>query len=171
MQPIPQVDPVQHKNFALRTMEASVATPPGTWFFKHVVSHFEPAMIKASGGKYQFGSGPRVNLTVPGRKSGEPRTSTLLYFTRGEEVILVASNFGGEKFPAWYYNLRAARECELQWRGGSGTYVAREADEPERTALFELAKKLYGGYGNYAKKTAGIRTIPVMILTPGTLSG
>ena len=51
MQPIPRVNPVQHKNLALRTMEASVATPPGTWFFKNVVSHFEPAMIKASGGK------------------------------------------------------------------------------------------------------------------------
>jgi deazaflavin-dependent oxidoreductase (nitroreductase family) len=168
MEPIPKMDPVQHKNLALRAMEGAVATPPGTWFFKNVVSHFEPAMIKASGGKFQFGSGPRVNVTAPGRKSGEPRTATLLYFTRGEEVILIASNFGGEHFPAWYYNVKAAGEAELQWRGGSGTYTAREADEPERTALFELAKKLYGGYANYAKKTEGIRKIPVLILTPAS---
>jgi deazaflavin-dependent oxidoreductase (nitroreductase family) len=168
MEPIPPMDPVKHKNAALRAMEATVATPPGTWFFKHVVRHFEPAMIKASGGKLQFGSGPRVNVTAPGRKSGEPRTATLLYFTRGDEVILIASNFGGENFPAWYYNVTAAGEAELQWRGGGGTYTAREAEEPERTALFELAKKMYIGYETYAKKTEGIRKIPVLILTPAS---
>jgi deazaflavin-dependent oxidoreductase (nitroreductase family) len=168
MEPIPRVDPVKPKNQIARAMEAGVATPPGTWFFKSVVRHFEPAMIKASGGRLQFGSGPRVNVTAPGRKSGQPRTATLLYFTRGEEVILVASNFGGESLPAWYYNVMAAGEAELQWRGGSGMYAAREADEPERTALFELAKKLYAGYDSYAKKTAGIRKIPVLILTPAS---
>jgi deazaflavin-dependent oxidoreductase (nitroreductase family) len=168
MEPIPPMDPVRHKNLAMRTMESAVATPPGTWFFQHVVRHFEPAMIKASGGKLQFGSGPRVNVTAPGRKSGEPRTATLLYFTRGDEVILIASNFGGENFPAWYYNVMAAGEAELQWRGGGGRYTAREADEPERTALFELAKKMYVGYANYAKKTEGIRKIPVLILTPAS---
>lgn len=168
MEPIPQVDPVTHKNLALRTMEGAVATPPGTWFFKHVVRHIEPAMIRTSGGKLQFGSGPRVNVTAPGRKSGEPRTATLLYFTRGDEVILIASNFGGERFPAWYYNVRAAGEAELQWRGGSGIYTAREAEEPERTALFELAKKMYSGYDTYAQKTEGIRKIPVMVLTPAS---
>jgi deazaflavin-dependent oxidoreductase (nitroreductase family) len=168
MEPIPPIDPVKHKNLALRTMAGAVATPPGTWFFKNVVRHFEPAMIKASGGKLQFGSGPRVNVTAPGRKSGEPRTATLLYFTRGEEVILIASNFGGEHFPAWYYNVKAAGEAELQWRGGGGSYTAREAEEPERTALFELAKTMYSGYAKYAKKTAGIRTIPVLILTPAS---
>lgn len=166
MQPIPPFDPLAHKGPVQRAMEAGVATPPGTWFFKKFVRHIEPKMIRASGGKLQFGAGPRVNLIVPGRKTGEPRTSTLLYFTRGEEVILIASNFGGEKFPAWYHNLKAAGECELEWKGGSGRYTARQADEPERTALFELAKKMYVGYGTYAKKTAGIRKIPVMILTP-----
>ena len=125
-------------------------------------------MIHASGGKLQFGSGPRVNLIVPGRKSGKPRTTTLLYFTRGDEVILIASNFGGENFPAWYFNLKAAGKGELEWRGGHGTYTARQADEPERSELFDLAMKLYGGYEKYAEKTEGIREIPVMVLTPET---
>jgi deazaflavin-dependent oxidoreductase (nitroreductase family) len=168
MQSIPQVDPVQQKNLALRTMESAVATPPGTWFFRNVVRHFEPAMIKVSNGKLQFGNGPRVNLTVPGRKTGEPRTATLLYYTRGDEVIVIASNFGGESYPAWYLNLCAAGQCKLQWRGGNGAYIAREAEEPERTALFELAIKLYRGYETYADKTDGVRKIPVMILTPVT---
>ncbi len=159
---------MQKKSGVQRAMESAVATRPGTWFFKRFVSHIEPLMIKSSGGKLQFGAGPRVNLTVKGRKSGEPRTTTLLYFTRDDDVILMASNFGGENYPAWYLNLSAAGECELEWRGGHGTYTAREAEEPERTALYELAKQLYAGYGKYAEKTEGIRKIPVLILTPAT---
>lgn len=143
-----------------------MATPAGTWFFKRVVRHIEPVMIKSSGGRLQFGAGPRVNLTVRGRKSGDPRTATLLYFTRGEEVILIASNFGGKNFPAWYHNLTAAGECELEWRGGHGSYTAREAEEPERSELFDLAETLYAGYEKYAEKTEGIRKIPVMVLSP-----
>lgn len=166
MQPIPQVDPMQKKNRMLRAAEAFVPTKAGTALYKTMIRHVEPVMIRASGGKLQIGPGARVNVTVVGRKSGQPRTATLLYFTRGDEVILIASNFGGEGHPAWYLNLRDAAECELAWRGGSGRYTAREADEPERTALYELAKHYYRGYANYADRTAGIRKIPVMILTP-----
>lgn len=168
MQPIPEVNPAQQKTPILRAMESAVATPFGTWFYKVFVRHVEPRMISASGGKLQVGAGPRVNLIVRGRKSGQSRTATLLYFTRGDEVVLIASNFGGEGHPAWYLNLSAAGECELEWRGGRGAYTAREADEPERTALYELAKTMYRGYGGYAKKTEGIRKIPVMILSPAT---
>ncbi len=168
MQPIPPFDPLQKKSRVQHAMEQAVATPAGTWFFKRVVSHIEPAMIRMSNGKLQFGSGPRVNLTVPGRKSGEPRTTTLLYFTRGDDVVLMASNFGGTGHPAWYLNLKAAGEGELAWRGGHGKYTARETEEPERSELYELAVKLYEGYDIYADKTAGVRTIPVMVLTPAS---
>jgi deazaflavin-dependent oxidoreductase (nitroreductase family) len=166
MQPIPKVDPMQHKGRLLRAAESFVPTKAGTFLYKTVIRHAEPLMIKASGGKLQLGPGARVNVTVKGRKSGQPRTLTLLYFTRDDEVILIASNFGGEGHPLWYLNLVAAGECELEWRGGHGRYTAREAEEPERTALYELAKQFYHGYGNYAEKTDGVRKIPVMVLTP-----
>lgn len=166
MQPIPKVDPMQRKGRVLRAAEAFVPTKTGTLLYKTVIRHAEPLLIRASGGKMQIGPGARVNVTVKGRKSGQPRTLTLLYFTRGEEVILIASNFGGEGHPLWYLNLKAAGKCELEWKGGSGKYTAREAEEPERTALYELAKHYYAGYGNYAERTDGIRKIPVMVLTP-----
>ena len=124
MQPIPPVDPVQHKDVTLTRDGGGSRNAAGhAGSSSKVVRHFEPTMIRASGGKLQFGSGPRVNVTAPGRRSGELRTATLLYFTRGDEVILIASNFGGEHFPAWYYNVKAAGEAELQWRGGSGMYI------------------------------------------------
>ncbi len=166
MRPIPEVDPLQKKNRIQVAMEKGVATPAGTGFFKHFVRHVEPAMLRLSGGHLKVGAGPRVNLTVVGRKSGQPRTATLLYFTQGDAVILIASNFGGKGHPAWYHNLSAAGECRLAWRGGEGTYVAREAEGAEREELFALAQKFYSGYSNYAEKTDGLREIPVMVLTP-----
>jgi deazaflavin-dependent oxidoreductase (nitroreductase family) len=168
MQPIPKVDPNQKKNRVLRKAEAFVPTKTGTALYKTVIRHVEPLLIRASGGKLQIGPGARVNVTVIGRKSGQPRTATLLYFTQGDDVILIASNFGGEGHPAWYLNLRDAGEAELEWRGGSGKYSAREAEEPERSKLYELAKRYYSGYGDYEARTAGLRTIPVMVLTPAT---
>src|SRR5262245_8493968 len=111
MRPIPSFDPMQKKGPFQRATEAAVASAPGTWVHKHVVARVEPAMVRASGKHIQVGGGPRVNLIVRGRKSGEPRTTTLLYFTRGDEVIVMASNYGGEGHPAWYLNLAAAKEC------------------------------------------------------------
>lgn len=166
MKPIPKCDPTEKQNALDRATGAMVKTEAGSWFVKKIVSRVEPAMLRASGGRLQFGGGPRVNLTVTGRKSGEARTTALGYFTVGDEVILMASNFGGQNLPAWYLNLVAAGECELQWRGGSGAYNAREAEEPERTELYELANQLFSVYGKYAAKTDGIRKIPVMVLTP-----
>lgn len=166
MREIPKYDPLMEKSRLLRSMEAFAASTPGTWIFKHMIAKVEPLMIRVSGGRLQVGAGPRVNVTVPGRKSGEPRTTTLLYFTRGEDVILIASNFGGPKPPSWYHNLTAAGEAQLAWNGGEGRYLVRETEEPERTELYELAKQLYHGYGTYEERVEGIRTIPVLVLTP-----
>jgi deazaflavin-dependent oxidoreductase (nitroreductase family) len=103
-------------------------------------------------------------LTVPGRKSGEPRTVPLLYFTEGDEVILTATSFGREKHPAWYLNVKAHPEVELAIGGHRGRYVARETEGAERDRLFELSTRLYAGYGRYEARVAGARTIPVLAL-------
>ncbi len=122
-------------------------------------------MIKASRGKVVLVFGmPTLNMTTFGRKSGEPRTVTLQYFTRGEDVVLIASSFGRDKHPAWYLNLSANPHAELFSHGKGGPYVAREAEPKERDELFALAVELYGGYANYQEGTE--RRIPVMVLSP-----
>jgi len=70
------------------------------------------------------------------------------------------------KFPAWYYNLKANPQVTLEARGRSSAYVAHEAEGQDRDRLFELAKLVYSGYNQYEQRTAGIRRIPVMRLTP-----
>ena len=100
------------------------------------------------------------------RRSGKPRESPLTYITDGDDVIVVASNFGGAKHPGWYHNLRANPVCELNVGSRGGTFSASEVEGPERDRLFALANHLYAGFGKYEKRTHGVRTIRVIRLTP-----
>lgn len=138
----------------------------GTAFAMKFSTRVDPPLLKLSGGRISTGMGfPIVLLTVPGRKSGVERTVPLVYFTEGEEVILMASSFGRAKHPAWYLNLVAAGEAKLTGGGVEATYRVRETEGPERERLFALAEQLYAGYGLY-KERAGDRVIPVLALSP-----
>jgi deazaflavin-dependent oxidoreductase (nitroreductase family) len=138
----------------------------GRWFGIEVASRVDPVLLRLSGGRLATTSVfPLVLLTVPGRKSGEPRTVPLVYFTQGDEVVLTASSFGRERHPAWYHNVKAHPEVELSARGRRLPYLARETEGEERERLFALSKRLYAGYGLYEQRARG-RTIPVLALRP-----
>jgi deazaflavin-dependent oxidoreductase (nitroreductase family) len=110
--------------------------------------------------------GPIINapLTTTGAKSGKRREVQLTYFHDGDDVILVASNFGGDKHPQWYHNLRANPDCEF----GLEPFTAVEVTDPDDYArLFALAERVYAGYRDYRTRTVESgRRIPVMRLTP-----
>ena len=57
---------------------------------------------------------PFASMTTTGAKSGEPRTAAVIYFHDGDDVILIASNYGGTRHPAWYHNLKANPTAILQ---------------------------------------------------------
>jgi deazaflavin-dependent oxidoreductase (nitroreductase family) len=115
---------------------------------------------------HTLGQIPIVLVTVRGARTGRERTVPLLYFSDGQDVILIASSYGRAKFPAWYYNLKANPAVTLEARGRRAAYVAREAEGTDRDHLFELAKLVYSGYNQYEQRTSGIRRIPVMRLSP-----
>ena len=163
---IAPVDPTSEPTGLQRAMHRVGMSPAGRWFGINVSTRVDPWLLRVSGGRVSTTSFfPLVLLTVRGRKSGEPRTVPLVYFTQGDEVILTASSFGRAKHPAWYYNLRANPDVELTAKGHSGSYVARETEGAERDRLFELSKRLYAGYGLYEER-ASHRTIPVFALRP-----
>jgi len=127
----------------------------------------DPLLLRASGGRIATTAFfPVVTLIARGRKSGQERQTPLVYFTRGDEVILIASSFGREKNPAWYYNATASPQVELLVKGDRLPYSVRETEGEEREQLLDLAEQLYAGYGNYRQRTAGIREIPVLALSP-----
>jgi deazaflavin-dependent oxidoreductase (nitroreductase family) len=166
MAAIPPIDPGKPPTGFQRAMHRFGMSGAGRWFGIEVSSRIDPFLLRATGGRFSTTSFfPLVLMTVPGRKSGEPRTVPLVYFTHGDEVILTASSFGRAKHPAWYLNAVAAGRVELRAKGRAATYVVRETEGAERDRLFELSKNLYAGYGLYEERATN-RTIPVLALRP-----
>lgn len=164
---VPAVDPTR-QTALMRTAIAFARKPAGRWFGINVASRVDPVLLKLSGGRVStFAMAPVVMLTVPGRRSGVPRTSALLYFTQGDDVVVIASSFGRDRHPAWYGNVMAHPDVQLTAGGRGGTYVAREAMGEERERLWAIANRLYPGYDDYKQRAAAVgRTIPVLVLSP-----
>jgi deazaflavin-dependent oxidoreductase (nitroreductase family) len=150
-----------------RVLENVAATRAGGWFFLHIAHHVDPFLLRASKGRVSLAPGQPIALvTVKGAKSGVPRQTPLLFASDGADLILLASNAGSTRHPAWYHNLSANPDVDVIAPGGrSGRYVAHEADGPERERLWEIAADLYAGYDVYQGR-AGERRIPVMVLSP-----
>jgi deazaflavin-dependent oxidoreductase (nitroreductase family) len=165
---IPRVDPQASPSRFKRGLTAFALTKVGTWYSSQVGARIDPWLVRISRGRLDsaFGQIPIVVVTVRGARSGVERKVPLLYFSDDGDVILIASSYGKAKFPAWYYNIKANPEVRLESMGRSGSYVAREVEGADHDRLFELAKLVYTGYSNYEQRTAGIRRIPVMRLSP-----
>jgi deazaflavin-dependent oxidoreductase (nitroreductase family) len=166
---IPRIDPeaISDSRFK-RALFAFALTRAGTWYSSRLGARIDPWLVRATRGRvdHSFGQIPIVLVTARGVRSGVERTVPLLYFNDGEDIVLIASSYGRAKFPAWYYNLKANPEVRLESMGRSGSYVARETEGADRDRLFELAKKVYRGYEQYEQRTADIRRIPVLRLSP-----
>ena len=101
-------------------------------------------------------------LTTKGRKSGEPRTSALIYGKHGEDYLIVASKGGAPASPGWYFNLEADPEVEVQVQGDRFKAHARTATAEERPELWQIMVGEWPDYDNYQEKTD--REIPVVVL-------
>jgi deazaflavin-dependent oxidoreductase (nitroreductase family) len=110
------------------------------------------------------GSPPVLLLDHVGAKSGRRRTSPLVYARDGEDVILVASKGGFPKNPAWFHNLMANPDVQVQIGSHRRPVHARVADPQERTRLWPKVVQVYGGYEDYQRRTQ--REIPLVILEP-----
>jgi deazaflavin-dependent oxidoreductase (nitroreductase family) len=164
---IPEVDPGRPRTGLLGLVTRFALTKPGTWLFSEVAARVDPWLLRRSGGRFSLASRllPVVLLSVRGAKTGAQRTVALVYFTDGGDVILIASSFGRPRYPAWFHNIKANPEVTLQAKGASARFHAREVEGEDRDRLYELAKQLYTGYGDYEERTAGVRHVPVLRLT------
>jgi deazaflavin-dependent oxidoreductase (nitroreductase family) len=163
---IPEVDPRRPRPGLLGLVTRFALTRPGTWLFSKVAARIDPWLMRRSGGRVNLAAGllPVVLLSVRGARTGVERTVPLVYFTDGGEVILIASSFGRPRYPGWYHNIKANPDVTLEAGGRRARFRAREVDGDDRARLYELAKQLYTGYGNYEERTAGIRHVPVLRL-------
>jgi deazaflavin-dependent oxidoreductase (nitroreductase family) len=101
-------------------------------------------------------------LTTTGRRSGQARVSPLIYGRHGDDLLIVASKGGAPEHPAWYLNLDANPEVEIQVKGDKFRAHARTATPEEKPELWSIMTKEWPDYDTYQTKTD--RPIPVVVL-------
>ena len=168
---IPRVDPTSKPTIVWRAGSRFLATKAGSTIHRRLLAPLDTRLIHLTRGRLHTGKGalPLVMLRTTGAKSGVQRDVTLVYFTDGDDVVLIASNYGQAKHPSWYYNLLKNPRCELFADGRSdsgGSFVAHPTEGADHDRLFALAEGYGSNFTSYASNTDGIRTIPVLRLTP-----
>ncbi len=103
-------------------------------------------------------------LTTTGRKSGEERTTPLIYGRHGDDVMVVASKGGSDEPPAWFRNIEANPNVEAQIKGDRFRARARTATPEEKAEMWEVMTREWPAYDEYQQKTD--REIPVIVLEP-----
>ena len=124
------------------------------------------ALYRLTGGALgsRLAGRPMLLLRTTGRKTGKLRTTPLQYLEDGENMVVVASNGGNPRHPAWWFNLDKTPEAEAQVGKVTRRVRAETASEEERSRLWPLLVETYGGYQDYQEGVE--RTIPVVILRP-----
>ncbi|MFE2378970.1 nitroreductase family deazaflavin-dependent oxidoreductase [Streptomyces sp. NPDC059398] len=102
-------------------------------------------------------------LTTTGRKSGQQRSTPLIYQAYGDDLLVVASKGGSDEPPAWYLNLQADPEVRVQVKGDRFTARARTAGPAEKPDMWRTMAAAWPAYDEYRTKTD--REIPVVVLS------
>ena len=127
------------------------------------------AEFRANGGRVggNFEGAPVVLVHHRGRKSGREYVNPMMYLpddADNDTIYVFATKGGAPSNPDWYYNLTALGEAIVD--RGTETYPAtvRQLQGDERDRIYDEHARRYPGFADYAKQTAGIRTIPVLEL-------
>ncbi|MGH0035622.1 MAG: nitroreductase family deazaflavin-dependent oxidoreductase [Myxococcota bacterium] len=137
------------------------------WF-----SRLHRAVYERTGGRWmsRLAGIEMLLLTTTGRRSGLPRTTPLACFARGgeggepREWVVVGSNNGQERHPAWWLNLEAQPLARIQVGAERHDVRARLAEGEERADLWPWLVQRNPVYARYERRTR--RPIPVVVLSP-----
>jgi deazaflavin-dependent oxidoreductase (nitroreductase family) len=123
-------------------------------------------LYRASKGRLfgQIAGTPVLLLTTVGRRSGQPRTVPVVYLPDGDRMIVIGSNAGHERAPAWALNLEANSLADVQTGGDRRKVQARIAEGEERAELWQKMNEQYSGFDDYSARTT--RDIRLFVLDP-----
>lgn len=123
-------------------------------------------LYRLSGGRLgrRIAGMPVLLLTTTGRRTGQQHTVPLSYFEDGDAYVLVGSKGGAPRHPAWYLNLEAHPEVEVQVAAEHERLRARRANADEEARLWPVILERAPTYGKYRAKTS--REIPLVLLEP-----
>lgn len=141
---------------------------PGTvrWRVWRIVQDANTRAYRLSRGRVggRYDAAPVLILHHVGRRSGERRETPLLYLQDGEDRVLVGSMGGSPKHPAWFHNVMAAPDVEVEIKGRRYPVRARHATDEERARLWPRLLEIWPAWDAYTRRTE--REFPVVILSP-----
>jgi deazaflavin-dependent oxidoreductase (nitroreductase family) len=129
-----------------------------------VIAEFRANQGRVGGG---FTDAPMVLVHHVGRTSGKEYITPLVYLPKdgdGDSIYIFASKAGAPVHPDWYHNLVAAGQATIEVGASTYPVTVTEIGGDERDRIYAEQVKRMPGFGDYATKAAGVRTIPVLEL-------
>jgi deazaflavin-dependent oxidoreductase (nitroreductase family) len=127
------------------------------------------AEFRANGGEVggSFTGAPMVLVHHVGRNSGKEYVTPLVYLPKegDDSIYIFASKAGAPSHPDWYHNLVAAGQTTIEVGASTYPVTITELSGDERDRVYAEQVRRMPGFGEYAAKAAGSRTIPVLELT------
>lgn len=150
---------------AKRAYAAFATTRVARFVSRHVSWRLDPILLRLTGGRLAstlvF---PAAVLETRGARSGARRRNAVITVADGDSTVIVASNAGDPRHPAWFHNLRADPSVLLGGRPVRATVVT---DEAERERIWALADDVFPAFARYRRDAAAVgRTIPLVRLDP-----
>jgi deazaflavin-dependent oxidoreductase (nitroreductase family) len=139
--------------------DPSVQDSPVGWVNRHIKAYVETDGEK--GHEWRPGV-PSLLLTTTGRRTGVRHRTALIYGRDGSDYVVVGSKGGSRRHPAWYLNLCADPQVDVQVGAERFRAVARTAEGEERVRLWAAMNQIWPFYESYQQQTA--REIPVIVL-------
>ena len=123
-------------------------------------------LYRVSGGRIggRVNRAPVLLLTTTGRKSGQKRTAPIVYLQDGENVVVINTNAGNARVPAWSLNLEANPAAEVEVGRRRYPVRGRVAEGEERADLWRRHNEQYAGFDDYQVKLE--REALVIVLEP-----
>ena len=120
--------------------------------------------FRSAGGQVggQFAGAPVLLLTSTGAKTGQKRTTPMMYLADDDDLVVFASKAGAPTNPDWYHNLVAHPRASVEVGTETCEVDAEVATRRERDRLYAIQAERYPGFAEYQEKTT--RVIPVVIL-------
>jgi deazaflavin-dependent oxidoreductase (nitroreductase family) len=113
---------------------------------------------------YIWNGVPTLLLTTTGRRTGQKRTSALIFARDADDYLVVASMGGAPSHPLWYLNLQANPPADIQVKAATFSVAARTASAAEKPRLWKIVTDVWPNYDVYQSRTD--REIPVVVLSP-----
>jgi deazaflavin-dependent oxidoreductase (nitroreductase family) len=134
---------------------AFMSSRPGSWLLRKLVPA-DRKLLEQSRGHYTVLGPvgvPLLLLNTIGRRSGERRTSPLIYMREGDRLFVVASNFGSSRHSGWSWNLLSKPEASVMIGGAEIPVVAAELKGAERDRAFQKFVDYTRTYEEYTGRT------------------